>query len=477
VLGLDELATRLERARHEGRQGVAVSFATSLDRLDPVELLVLGVLAVGGAPVDQELLDALEVPGTARDDVAGAAAALVRDGLVRRTPGTHGHAVFHVAANVAAQVLDRMVPTTRGTLEQALVRACAATFHIDQFLWSQMRTVEQSQRWMALMPLAQHANGLARRHGMSTEGAVLGVAVHELLVEDGGSYPDPDRFAWPLESPDLSWGLRADVHAACGMAWGYVGQPERAADHLDRGVALARAHEDLGRVAVLQVNRLIALDLSPGPELDRVVSEARDAAERSGNADVFVGGHCVRILAPRSRPMLEKGLRLRRAGGHAGSHRLARANLADTMLETGQLDDAERYAVEGGALAAEMHQPYMVDAMASTLEAVRAIGGDDDSTREIAGLLARAWQADDVRTATDATLKLAAAALHSGEPDTAADALGLYDALLTHYGVTGSFTESGLVDTWLTECPRVPVRTSLDGAVLALVARFRPSGP
>jgi hypothetical protein len=175
--------------------------------------------------------------------------------------------------------------------------------------------------------------------------------------------------------------------------------------------------------------------------------------------------------------MLEKGLRLSRAGGHAGPHLLALANLADMMLETGQLDDAERFAVEGGALAAEMHQPYMVNAMASTLEAVRAIGGDGRSTREIAGLLARAWQADDVRTATDATLKLAAAALHRGEPDTAADAFGLYDALLAHYGVASNLTESGLVTTWLTECPRTPVRTSVDGAVQALVERFLRTVP
>ena len=476
VLGADELEIRLTEAQAEGRYGVAISFATSLDRLDERERQVLDLLALCRVPIDLELVVAAGLPGLDHDSVAGPVAGLVRDGLVRRTSGPHGHVMLDLAGSVASQVTDRSAPDQQEELVTTYVAACVRTFAFSQYLSSQFRSPAQAQRSMALLEAGQRALLLAEKAGMAEEGARLAVALHELQVHDCGVNPHPERFLWPLEH-DISWQARTDLHLVIGIGYSYLCVRDRTSLHFDAALVLAEEHDDQGRLAMLWINAMVAhlWDSLPLEDPTATALAALEAAERCGEPDVLACTYAVRTTGPDVRARLEHGLRLARLGGFVGAEALCLANLADLALETGDLAAAERYALEGGALASELHQPYLADAMAATLEAVRAINGSGDSLAALATVLQRAWGLDDLRTATDAVQKLAAGSRHRGEHELARTCVGLYDAMLAHCEAGPATTEVGFAETWLGGCSPTPPRQHIDAAVTRLVEAFHRS--
>ncbi len=473
VLGSDELEHRLTTARDEGRYGVAISFATSLDRLDERERRVLDLLGLCRVPVDLELIGAVGLDGLDQDSVAHAVAGLVRDGLVRRTAGPHGHVMLDLAGNVASQVADRSAPDQQAELVTAYVRACARTFHCEQYLSSQLRSPEQARRWMALLGAARRALQLTEVAGMAEEGARLAVALHELTVHDCGVNPHPERSAWPL-AHEISWQARADLHQVLGIGYSYLGDRELTSQHFGAALRLAEEHDDAARLAMLHINRVVAhiWDALPLDDPQVTAQAALDAAERSGEPIVLACTYAVRTTGPCVGARLEHGLRLARTGRFVGAEALCLANLADLALESGDLAAARRHALEAGALSSNLHQPYLADAMAATLEAVRAIDGSGDSLAALATVLQRAWQVDDVRTAVDVVQKLAAGARHRGDLELARTCVGVYEAMLAHHGAGPAATEVSFARTWLGGCTAAPPGQPIDVAVTGLVQAF-----
>ena len=474
LLGLADLAHDLESARREGRDSVSISFDTSLDKLDAAEKFLLSILCVADAKVDLDLLAHVRLPDLTPGQVPRAVAALVRDGLVRRTPGAHGYAMFDLIGSIAVQADARISVDRRSQCVHALVAACARVFSVGQYLPSQLRSPDQARRWMALHALGRRAIGLAGAHGLVEEAAMFTVALGEQLTEDREVAPDPRGVAALADASGLSLGRQVDLRIISGMQYLQQGAVDEGVAQFDLATAAADRLGEPGRISQVLANRGTAI-LSGWHVLGDDAREVSDLglaqARATGDEELEAAALALRPAAPTAADDQRRGLQLSRSRGWVGLELLCLANLADRALEGGDPHGAQRLALEAAALATDLHNPAMAGWMAATVEAARSAAGSSSSLCAQATALLTAWEVDDVRTVSDVVLKLAVSARHRGDVLTAGECLGLYQAAMATGEHQPAQSETDLIHTWLDGLEPIAPSTSLDAAIRRIAER------
>ena len=458
VTGLPELAETLRRGHSEGRGVRWVSFASSLDRLDPGERALLEVLVLAGAPVDAELVDDL---GDGRH-----LAALVRDGLVVRTLGSHGFHLFAAVGGLADHLL-RGGPAAGDDWEEAAARrllpALARAVDLpDQYLVMTVADPAVSRRLVALEPALVRAVALACRFGLTADAAEIAVALPELHYARYGVAAPYGRTDWLLTRDDLSPGRRVDLLVSAAASATNESRADLARQLLDRAEALAAELDDAGRLAVVLGQRaigqlMLGVDLGDSPERRR---EAVRLAASTGRPEV-VASTCGMLYPTSDTPAdlqdtLPRAVAAARDAHHHGLLALCLANLAMAELERGNVAAAAVHARESGSLGREAHHWALSTVAAEVAETAEVLTGSEAGLARVLGSLELAFDHHELRRCTEALLRLAAGLRRLGREQDAAICLGVYQALLVRDGAPATGAERALVDQWLADLDPVP---------------------
>ncbi|MCH1865626.1 BTAD domain-containing putative transcriptional regulator [Nocardioides sp. CFH 31398] len=469
VLGLRELRDHLAR---RGRADLMVTFASSLDRLQPAELLLLDVLTCAGGPLDATTLLSTGVP-----DAVGTLSRLVRDGMVVRVAGSPGANLYSVRPLLADHRASTRDPAATRTAQHRLLDALVTAVG-PRGPWTpmQMADAEHARRLVAMEPALAAAPDLARELGRGPDVAEVAMVLSELHYSRYAAGPRPGRFTWLLLDRDLPPPRRVDLLLAEGVDLVNHDEPARGRARLEQALAEARTLDDPGRAAIalgnLVVSRVITgRDFGTRPE---DWSEAIRLAEQSGSDEVLAGTLLLLYPTPGSPPALRGSLAravgVARAARHEGLLALASHNLAAWLLENGDLENARVHALESAAAAERLHNRAILVTQRAVLGTVEVLSGSDAGLRQVTEVLRVAWEHDELRTSADALLRLAAGSLARGRATTAARCLGTYRALLSRAGAVPSETEDNFLRQWLAGVvPRWPRRSVAD-AVAELIA-------
>ncbi len=470
VSGLRELGDTLLRRRDAGGAGggVAVSFASSLQRLEPDEIELLDLLVSAGAPVDAELV--------AEAALEGALAALVRDGLVVRTVGTHGSGLFTALGQVRAH-RNRTRGSERDLASRRLfvLTAARTVGRPSQYLPMGIASPARARRLVALEPALANAVHTAADLALADEAADIAVLLPELSFSSTGVAPRPGRSLWILDHPSLSPERRVDLLLGLSVEYQYDGQPERAVEASTEALRLVHDLHDPGRLAQVLAHR-VSIELGTGLRLGSVDGTAREAvraAEEHGGDDVLAGTllllYPTRHTSPDLLATLPRAVAAARRAGHAGLLTLALANHAAWDLDRGDPESAVVHAREAAALAEALHNRAAETIMRGTLQTAEALSGTGTGLSAVAAIVALSWERLETRTVTDALLKLAAGARRHRPDDLAGRCLGLYRALLVREAIAPIASEEVFAEQWLAGLEPVPPTRPLAEAVPALV--------
>jgi len=242
---------------------------------------------------------------------------------------------------------------------------------------------------------------------------------------------------------------------------------------MHEALALARSSGDRPRLAMALAHlRLFQLVEGLEPLDDGVVDELERVVAEVGDPELTAAVQVLPTGTERDTDRLADALARSRDLEHAGLQLLCLANFADMALERGNLQRALTLAHEAGALAADMHNPYLAGAMAATAETAAAIAGSPASLERLANALALAQSADDLRTMTDLLQKLAAGAHHAGDTVTAARCVGAYRGLLARAAAEPGYTERTFEETWLSGYATTPPTAAASEVIAEVLDRF-----
>lgn len=449
IVGFGELRAELERSG--GLTGVQLSFAQTLEHLDDMELYLLRVLAQCKGVVDADWLSALPTPGS--DRVSTAVAALVRDGLIRGTPGSHGRVVFDLLSGVRQELLAGMSADEVVEAKRAMLRAHVVTFHRnDRYLPSYVDTVACAQRSMALLPaLCAALEDAIDLEDVDTV-AALGAPASEMCIYDYRTDVEARIWDWLAARPEvLEWSLprQIDLRLAADNHLINTNDTQQWRDATDLTLRLAQEVGDQSRIGQAMTSivlgaRIMGLPETVDPAAALAIALADPCPEVSASTQALIGG----MVSPEAgRRAVEAGWR----ANHEGIRMLALANLTDSTLSRGDAAAALVTATEATELAVQMHNRYFADFMRASLLTAHAINGSPVHLEAIAELAQKAWLARDVRSVTDGLLKLAAGALNCGSPELAAASFGVFERVLIRANAVPSLDEEVFIKNWLAE--------------------------
>lgn len=465
TLGLSELHRQLGSASPGRARGPGTSFDSSLTRLSAPEWVTLLALAQCRGPVDGEWLEAL---GRHCPAAAASGASLVRDGLVRSRAGAHGRPVLEILSGVRHEVVRRAGEEEARAARSAVVRACVdSVAHLDALLMSALETVADSRRCLVLLPVLEGARDAAMELDLVPKAATLVGGLVELLLTDYRPSSNLGGVAWlRARGADALDDRRHAVLVVAEMLPAIeAGDHERVRSLIGEARTLSQSVEDLDVQVELQSVAAAAANIM-GLELwldhDDVVRSAR----RSRDGRVLAGA-LIRVGGATNGDELREGLAVSRRLSHAGLTAIALANLAEGLLLEGDSLHAEAVAAEALSLYADMHHPFMTDAMRGVLSTCRALRGSPRDVAELSRVIGRFHARESRRSLADALIKLAASAHRHGRGQLARECLGAYERVVWVSGMAPSRSEQGLVEVWL---PGVVARESHDCLDDALVS-------
>lgn len=401
-------------------------------------------------------------------------ASLVRDGLVRRSPGTHGQPMFSVLDSIADEVKSRQdAAARRGLCADALAALATSLTEDVPWLGPAFASTTASQRALAHLDATSATLAEAREHVLVAEAAPLAVLATVVLYGQRGVEPDPDRFDWMLESDDLDRGLRYGVSMAAGHAYASTDRLDRMRAAYDDALRIAREVGDSGWVAltIAHANLWAVITgaplLRPLQEQQDALAEVEDPLQRA--AALGWGSAALADVEG-----LSESLRQARLLGHQGLQMYALINIAEVGLEQGTPEDSIVSALEAAGLATRMHQEFLVTAMNATATSARAIAGDRPSLDGVARMVGLAVETDDLRSATLGLLKLAAGAAANGHDDLAAECIGAYEAMRARQAAEATEPEKALRKQYLDAFGTPRLEEPLDEALPRLLAAFGP---